>query len=250
MEENSVETNKTEIEISLKDLFSIFVKRLWIIIVCAILCGVGTYTYNKNSVIPIYRSEIMFCIIPVGQLGSDYTEYAKLQLEYQSTLYARQIINTYIQIFKTNTFKAKLAEDYYENYGKRINGSVSAIEIAETELFKISVVSTSKDDAYEIAKQVETTAPEIIMEIKDTDSIRIVDKALKPEFPINNNTNRNTLLGIMFGALLAYGISFLVFVFDRRIKGEEDLKTRYNLPILGGIVDFDTLPKDKRERRS
>ena len=248
MEENSVGTNRTEIEISAKDLLSILVKRLWIIIICAILCGIVTYIYNKNSVTPIYRSEIMFCIAPVGQLDSDYTEYAKLQLEYQSMLYAKQIINTYIQIFKTNTFKTKLAEDYYENYGKHINGSVSASEIVDTELFKISVLSTSKDDAYEIAKQIEKTAPEIIVEIKDTDSIRIVDKALKPEFPINNNTNRNTLIGIMFGAMLAYGVSFLIFVFDRRIKGEEDLKNHYNVPILGGIVDFDSIPKDKRKQ--
>ena len=246
MEENSIGTSKIEIEISLKDLFSIFVKRLWIIIICAILCGIIAYIYNKNHVVPIYRSEVMFCIAPVGQLDSEYNEYAKLQMEYQSMLYAKQIINTYVQIFQTNTFKTKLAEDYYENYGKRINGSVSAYEIVDTELFKISVISTSKDDAYEAAKQVETTAPETIVEIKDSDSIRMVDKALKPEFPINNNTNRNTFVGIIFGALLAYGISLLIFIFDRRIRGEEDLKNHYDIPILGGIVDFDSIRKDKR----
>ena len=245
MEENRSEINKVEIEISLKDLFSIFIKNLWIMILCAILCGTVVYIYNKKYIVPIYRSEVTFYIVPVGTLNSEYSESARLQMEYQSLLYAKQVMNTYLEIFRSRTFISKLAEDYAENYGKRMNGSISAMEVADTELFKLRVSSTSKEDAYEIAKQLEKTAPEMIMEVTTNDRIRIVDRAIQSEFPVNNNTNRNTLIGLMFGAVAVYGVAFLIYIFDRRVKSEEDLKNHYDIPILGGIVDFDKTYKDK-----
>jgi len=245
MEENKNKSSNFEIEMSLKNLFSVFIKRLWIIILCAVLCGSLTYVYNKKYVVPLYRSEVTFYIVPVSNLDPEYSDYAKLQMEYQGLVYAKQILNTYLQIFQTNTFKTNLSNAYRDNYGKELNGSISVFEIPDTELFKVRVISPSKDDAYEMAQQIEITAPETIIEIIRSDSIRIVDRALKPEFAINNSSYRNTVIGAALGAMIVYGISLLIFLFDRRVKSEEDLKNRYNIPILGGVVDFDGIHGDK-----
>ena len=248
MEESRIETEKTEIEISLRDLFSVFVRNLWIMILCAVLCGTAVFMYNRNYIVPIYRAEVMFYIVPVSTSSIDSeSESARLQLEAQSLSYAKQIQNTYLQILKTNTFISKLSNDYLENYDKDMNGTITAIGIADSQLFKMQVISSSPKDAYEIAQQIEITAPETILEIAKSESIRIADKAIEPTSPINNNTMRNTLIGVMFGAVAIYGIAFLVFIFDRRVKGEEDLKNHYDIPILGGIVDFNKMYKNKTE---
>lgn len=235
------------IEISLQDLFLIFFKRLWIILLSMILCGTVTYLYNKNYIIPLYRSEVIFYVVPVSSIDPEYSDYAKLQLEYQSMVYAKQVINTYLQIFKTNTFKAKLIEDYTKNYEKPMNGTISVSEITDTELFKISIISTSTEDAYEIATQIEKTAPETIVQTIGNDTLRVVDKPVKSIAPINNNTLRNTFLGIILGAVLSYGMAFLIFIFDRRVKSEEDLKNNYDIPILGGIIDFNKNYKETKQ---
>jgi capsular polysaccharide biosynthesis protein len=248
MEENRIETDKIELNISLSDLFSILVKNVWIIVTCAILCGTAVYIFNEKYIVPIYSSEVMFYIVPVGTIGADeYSESAKLQLEAQSLSYAKQVKNTYLQIFQTNTFNTKLEENYAARFGKELNGEITVTGITDTELFQMQVTSSSQSDAYEIASQIERTVPEIILEIIGSDSIRIVDKAVMPELPINHNTNRNTLIGIVLGAMFVYGIAFLIFIFDRRIRGEEDLKSHYNVPILGGIVDFSKTYKEKAQ---
>lgn len=235
------------IEISLRDLFMIFLKKIWLIILSMILCAGITYLYNKNYIAPLYRSNVMFYVAPVSNIDPDYNEYTKLQIEYQSLVYAKQIINTYLQIFNTNTFRTKLAEDYTKKYGKAFNGSISISEIMESQLFRISVVSTSKEDAYEIAMQIEKTAPEMIIETMGNDTLRVVDKPVKAIGSINNNTIRNTFLGAIIGAILSYGAAFLIFILDRRIKSEEDLKNNYDIPILGGIVDFNKNYKDTKQ---
>jgi len=239
MEETKTQMNKFEMEISLSELLTIFVKSLWIIAVCAILCGTATFIYNKNYVVPIYSAEVMFYIVPVNTLGDEYSESARIQLESQGLSYAKQIQNTYLQMLKSHTFTLKLEEDYLNAYGRTLDGDVTISGIPDTQLFKMLVTSNSRDEAYEIANQIETTAPEFMLEIIQNDSIRIVDRALMPKSPINNYTARNTLIGALLGAVLVYGVAFMVFILDRRVKGEEDLKARYNVPILGGIVDFD-----------
>ena len=244
MEENRTENDKIEIEISVKELFAIFIKNLWIIVICAILCGTAVYIYNDRYIEPIYRSEVIFFIDPAGtNIDSELSDSARLQLDAQSLSYAKQIQNTYLEILRRPSFVAKLSNEYSLIYGKEMEGEVTAFGIIDTQLFKIQVTSSSKRAAYDIARQIETTAPEAIIEMAPNAALSIADKATEPGTPINNNTIRNTAIGAFLGALLIYGISFLVFIFDRRVKSEEDLKNRYDIPILGGIIDFNRMNK-------
>jgi len=248
MEENRNESDRMEIEISLRDLFSIFVKNLWIIAICALLCGTAVYIYNSRYVVPIYQSEVRFYITPINTsaLGGDVTDAQILALQAQSLAYAKQIQNTYLQILQGPTFKTKLGNDYLTSYGKEMDGEFTVLGITDTQLFKIQVTSSSKEDAYNIAKQIEKTTPVAISAITDdSGGISVADEATEPDAPVNNNTVRNTLIGVILGALVIYGIGFLIFMFDRRVKDEEDLKNHYNVPILGGIVDFSKANKAK-----
>lgn len=236
--------NKTGMEITLQDLFSILIKRLWLIILCMIVCaGVG-YAYSKYYVIPLYRSEVMFLVDPIYNSNyDDYTDAQRLSLEYQSSLNAKQLFNTYVQILQTSRFKNNLLKQYDQKYNKPFNGSVTVVEIADTQLFKIRVTSTSIEDAYDIANLIETVAPGTIEEVMGAEKIRVTDEAVKSTSSINNNITRTTMLGAVLGAVAAYCIGFLIFLLDVRIKNEEDLKKRYNVPVLGSIVDFNTTYK-------
>lgn len=236
-----METNDTGIEISLQDIFHLLLKRWWIILVSAVVCAAITFIYNKNFVVPLYSSEVTFYIDPLNN-----EDQVSLSLEYTSLNYAKQLLDTYIQIFNTNTFRTKLSEAYTENTGKPYSASLSISGITDTVLFKIRVTTTSSEDSYEIAQLLEKIAPEMIEEIMGADKIRVTDNAVKRTSPINNNTSRNTLLGAVIGAILAVGIFLLIEIFDTRVKSEEDLKNHYDIPILGGIVDFDKSYKDKK----
>jgi len=243
-----MEENKSNIEISIRDLLIILIRRLWLIILLMILGAGAAYAYSEYYVVPVYRSDVMFLIDPSYKSNySDYTDAQLLTLNAQSSIYAKQMMNTYLQILRTTSFREKLIEEYEAVYNKKVNGSWMIYEIAETELFTIRVTSTSSKDAHEIAQTIETVAPEVIAELMGAERIRVADNAQEIPNSINNNTRRNMFLGAFGGAVLAYGLGLLIFLFDTRVKSEEDLRNRYNIPILGGIVDFESIKKENKK---
>ena len=49
----------------------------------------------------------------------------------------------------------------------------------------------------------------------------------------------------IFGAAMAYAVIFLIYCANTVIKGEDDFKDRFDLPILGCIPDFATAKSEK-----
>lgn len=241
--------NKRQIEINITDLLKIFINKFWIIVIVMIISASVAYIYSEYYVVPIYRSEVMFFIDPFyysDYNDQQYSDYSKMQLQSYSISIAKQLASTYMQILQTRNFRERLNEEYRNLYKKTINGSFSVMSMDDTDLFKIIVVSTSATDAYNIAQIVEKTAPEHITEITGAEKIRVTDGAAKPINPINNNTRRNVMLGAIVGAGFVYGISFLLYIFDTKVKDEEDLRNHYDVPILGGVIDFNSIKPNKK----
>lgn len=244
-----MKNNKNQIEITIQDLFNIFIKKFWIIVTVMVIFASIAFLYSKYYIVPLYRSEVMFLIDPtynVDYTDAAYTEYNKLQMAQYSLSIAKQLANTYMQILQTRDFKEKLNKEYKNLYNKNMNGAISVIAIEDTDLFKIIVVSPAIADAYNIAQLVEKIAPEHITEIMGAEKIRVTDGAVKPLNSINDTTRRNVMLGAVLGAVIVYGISFLLYIFDTKVKDEEDLRNHYDIPILGGVIDFNSIKTNKK----
>ena len=245
-----MEDNKTNnLSISIPDLLAILIKWLWLVIICTVSFSIIAFVYSKYYVVPLYQSQVMFLIDPINKANySDYSDSQQLDIEYRSSVYARQLTNTYLQMLQTNSFKTRLIEEYEKKYDKRLNGSWTINVVSDTELFMIRVVSDSSTDAYEIAKMIEKVVPDTISDLMGSEKIRIADNAAESDLPINYHVKRNVLICAVAGAMLAYGIGFLDFIFDMRVKDEEDLKKRYNIPILGGVIDFDSSNRIEKKK--
>lgn len=166
-------------------------------------------------------------------------------LEYQGLLYAKQLVNTYIEILKTSSFREKVSKYSGKFTPGQVGGMISFATVPETQLFKINITTTSIEDSYEIANIILTAAPDTLYEIIGADTLKVVSKPVKAGGAVNNSTNRNTLVGAFVGAVVTAGIVLLLGILDTRVKNEEDLRTHYNVPILGGIVNFDKVYKGK-----
>lgn len=69
-------------------------------------------------------------------------------------------------------------------------------------------------------------------------SIQVLDRAEVPGAPVLPRTQRDLLLAMLGGVLLAFGLAFGVEYFDSRIKLPEEIKTHLGLPFLGMIPTF------------
>ncbi len=214
-------------EYTVSEILSMLTKRLWIIVICIILGTLGTFAVTKLLIDEKYTASVSMYAAPISNSTDIYASLNMLN-------YAKQAVNTYIEILRTNAFLNSVAKESRLDYSVTELKKMIAIKVVgNTEIFRVQVVTKDPKEALLLANTVAKLAPRRIIEIRNVDIVKIVDPAVMPKIPSSPNITLNILagfaLGLFFGALLA----FILGVFDKRIKDENDLSKRYNLPLLG-----------------
>lgn len=75
----------------------------------------------------------------------------------------------------------------------------------------------------------------MIKNITKTGSAEVVDRAVPRMNPSSPNIVVNTAIGILLGAFISILYTILYDLFDTRIKGEDDIRRHYKIPVLGSI---------------
>lgn len=86
-----------------------------------------------------------------------------------------------------------------------------------------------------------------LVELQSTDSIKVVDEAIEPNEPIRPRVWVNTLLAAIVGAMLAFGVIFLIEYLDDRIKSPQDLHAILDVPILGTVAHMGSRRRQAQE---
>ena len=89
--------------------------------------------------------------------------------------------------------------------------------------------------SYLLQRQQETR----IRQASTSSSVEIIDRAQLPQSPVKPNTRKNLALGLVLGAMLGIGLTFLLDYLDRTIKDEDDVQEKLGLPVLGTIPKID-----------
>ena len=216
-------------EYSLQDLIAVMIKRLVLIVLCTSVGLVSFYIMNTYMTKPIYTAYVQLYVNPNEAATADINELN----------YAQKVINTYVHFLRTKTFFRQVIEEGNLIYSpEALQGMTVIDQVGNTEIFQISVSSISAEDSYRIVEAMQTVAPQIIKEIKQTAIISVVDPVTMPLGPSANNVMRNTILGGMLGFLMAAFASFVWELVDVNVKSKEELLKKYSLPVLGTIPNY------------
>lgn len=220
-------------ELDLKEVFSALIRKLWLIVLCAALAGSLLLIYTVAFVTPQYQASISVYVNNTdaeGKVGISSSDLATSQ----------KLVETYINILKSNTVLDKVAES--------VNGGVTAEQIRKmidssamgtTEVFQVKVSNEDPALAAQIANAIAEIAPKEIANIVEGSSARIVDYAKVPEAPHTPSIMKNTVLGAFMGILAAMAVIVLTVLLDVRVKSEADLRKLSDAPVLGVIPDYD-----------
>lgn len=235
------------LELNLTDIFDILAKRWLIILVAMVLCAVIAYTYSVVAIVPVYGLNVTFMVNP--EFGN--AQSTTIVTETQSYTYAKDAIKTYMRLLSNNEFFDMLYESIdgkcLNNYSVgQLKGMVSFSSIDETELFNATIRSTSREDAYTIALEMQKLAPQRIEELRGFEVLKVVDRPqLKNIVVTNNNVTKNTFVGGLIGAVLTILLFIVLKLTNVRIVDESDIKKAYNIPVLGVIPDFQSVSTEK-----
>lgn len=231
-----------------KILFAVL--RKWkLIVLFAIIGALAGYFYTANFTTLTYTSTVEFLAYATD--GNDDVANTNNNGEVVRSSntskmnYAMHMLDTYIEIMKTNKFANLLVLDMNSTYNANydVNSVIGSMEIEAVEgtaMFKVTVTTTNADMSYKIAKQLETTVPKMM---KNTNNglvrASVEDRAIRATSAGSLNYPKKMLIASLIGIVLAAGYVVLRTLLDVRIKSGEELTEKYSIPVLGQIPSFE-----------
>lgn len=226
-------------EYSLTEIFSILIKRIWIFVLCIVLGTTGTFIISKFVMDKQYTATVSMYVESKSNNPDLIASISELN-------YAKEVVNTYMEILKTNTFQSSVLETSGLQYSpKELKEIIKMNVVNDTEIFQVQVTTNNPNDSFKLANTIAILAPQKIIEIKKADAVKVVDPAIQPTEPSAPNVILNTIIGFGLGLLVGVITVFTLEILDKRVKDEDDLLNRYKIPILGKVPIISSVIDDE-----
>lgn len=222
-----------EFEINIIPLLKEILKRIWLIALVGLVVGGAVFAGAKVFVKPTYRSG--FTAYVNNKQGKENSDY----LTSSDVTASKQLVLTYQKILTSNTILTASAKSIdidssYESLSKKVSTEVKD----ETEIISVYVVDKDPEFAYKYAQAISQTSPQYMAQIVEGSSMKIIDYPEYSEKRYKPNYTKYGLLGFVIGALLVVIWVVVRFLTDDTVKAENDIESRFSIPILGVIPDI------------
>lgn len=232
----------TEIRvISLRDLWEIFIHRLWIIVLAAAIGVVGLYTVNAITFEPRYQATATMYI--TRQSGSEDISSNDASTDFSLAL---KVVNDCTYFLKSHTVLDAVMEELdldleYDTLYK----SVSTSNPEDTRILEVTVEAESPKLAKKIVDSICTVGTSCINEAMGYEQVTVYELGVMDDDPCNKTGLTVYIMVGLVIAVLVYFVFLLTYLLDDTIKSDEDIERYLGLSVLGDIPDADSTHKTR-----
>ena len=228
-----VRNEEKELEINIPGMFMAIIKKIWIVILAAVIVGAGAFLYFKNTYVPVYKTTVGLYIIGNKQ---DPAAVTSVQIATNIAKDYELLIKDPIVLDKVSAAikeKGICEKDGTPISVSRLSRSISVESPENTRILRITVNWGSAKDVQVIANAVRDAAYEELPKITNVPA-----STLSPAYEgtlIGSNVLRNTVIFAFLGACLAALVIAVIYVLDDKISSRKDIEQRLGISVLGVI---------------
>ena len=232
---DSKKADTPEVEINIIPLLKEALRRLWLIVLVGFIVGGVVFVGTKILIKPTYRSG--FTAYVNNKQSKESTDF----LSSSDISASKQLVLTYQKILTSNTILTASASSmgFDATYGTLQKMVFTEVK-DDTEIISVYVVDTDPQFAYEYAQAIAKTAPQYMAEIVEGSSMKIIDhpefsdKRYKPSYM------QFAFIGFLIGAVIVLLFVIIRYFMDDTVKDENEIETRFSIPILGVIPQYES----------
>ncbi|MBR4034925.1 MAG: P-loop NTPase [Clostridia bacterium] len=198
------------------------VLNFWVVILAALIGFMSVNIWNQSMYTPMYTSTATLIVNIKNSASYSYTNLSS----------SSEMAKIYTEVFKQPTMKEYAAEHLGED---RFIGSVSASVLDNTNIFTVSVTTSSPETSYEELCAILEVYPRISNSVFSDSVIEIMRSPNFPGSPSNaiSDGNRSLVMLGCAGVVLAL-IVYLSLTRDT-VKDEKSFKTKVDAKLFGTV---------------
>lgn len=234
------EMNSTRV-ITLKDLWDLFLQRIIVIVLAAVVAAGGLFAVDMVAHDPQYSSTATLYILRQGSGGQTSPDQAAnelslaLRLVYDCNylLKSRTVLNTVIE-------DLELDMSYNQLYSR-----ISTANPTNTRILEITVRGDTPEQAKAIVDRICEIGPGKVEEAMGFSQINLYEYGTLPTAPSNSPSVVKYAVAGAAAAVAAYAVFLLMFILDDRIRTDEDVEKLLGLSVLAEIPNVGSGSKDR-----
>ncbi|MBE6732874.1 MAG: hypothetical protein E7561_02625 [Ruminococcaceae bacterium] len=228
-------------DISLMYILNLALRRIWVLILAAIVFAAGAFCYCKFLATPEYTATASV-LVTNGGIMVQNKENSKDTISTTDISASINLVDTVTDILETSDIYKQLAEKTDNKYTYKQLKSRTTIS-AKTDNSMFVDVSFSAADPTEAANMVNAfveLTPEYIVSFVPYSNVAVAATADSATlvFP---STAMIIVMAAVIGVAIAFVIVFIIDSFDQAILGEKDFTSHYDIPLIGSVPDFETM---------
>ena len=230
--------NKGELEIDIGQLLNVLLKKSKYIVMTMLIFGGIAFLISMLIITPKYTSYI--------QLYVNNQSSSSGNTDINDIYASQQLAATYIVILQSDEVGDMVISELDLDITIVELRNLLSITLEEgTEILRIEATTENPRLSVLICNKIAEVGSKVIGRIVKSGSMEKIGNAKTPINPSSPNIKVITLIGILFGALLASLFILIHYMKDNTLKDNEDIQRRLKLPVLGEIPDFSGSYKDK-----
>lgn len=225
-------------EIDLVWLFYALIRRIWLIIVVAVICACVTAGYTFFRIEPTYTSTSTMLVLTKE---TTLTSLADLQIGSQLTKDYTVLI-TSRPVLEAVIVNLKLDMNY-----KQLKECVDIENPDDTRLLMVSVTLNDPKMAKAVVDELAAVASDFIGDKMEVTPPKIIEEGEASGTKTGPNLSRNTLIGFLVGAFLVCVIVVILELLNDSVQTEEDIERYLDLPTLAVVPNKSEAQKKERK---
>lgn len=219
--------------IDLREYFFILKKKMWLIALSAIICGLISGLVSFFVLEPVYEANTS--LIVNKEIENETTQMTTTD----DLNYVQKLAITYGEIIKSRTVitstieKLKLDMTYEE-----LEDIISVSNVLDTQIIKVSVEHKNPVLATRICNTIPQIFTTEVQRIVKASGVEVIDKAIVPEEPIKPNKIVNIAVGMILGLMASVFVIFLMEALNTSIKEPKDIEEKLGIPVFGVVPKY------------
>ncbi len=229
-----VNEKDSSVEINLLLLVQGLWHHVWAIVLSTVLCASVALGYAAYFVTPTYQATAKMYVNNISAEMNEGDFISNSELDAAQTL-----VNTYIAILETpDTLEEVISRAGVPYNYQQMLAMVDTGSVNNTEVFYINVIAPSPEDAELIANTISEVLPERIADIVKGSSVKVVQKAVKPDVRHSPSLSKYAMMGALVGFALCCAIIIIMELLDNVIHDEDYPTETYDIRTLAMIPDL------------
>ncbi len=203
-------------------------RKIWLIIIIALVCGLLGGIVGKATSKEKYTSEVSFIVNTLAENETAESSAISAQMN---------IANTFEYILSGRALKEAVREACPGNLTYDfVDRSITVDVVSSTNALELHVKTENPDTSYNIAKTVVEVYADVVGQIYPNAKLNVCETPVRATYP---EADRSDIIiatvSVVIGVLIYCVFVLVIFIIKDTVKNSDELSDKLKIPVLGSV---------------